>query len=482
MLAAKNEVSINKVKELNQIEEEYAFDASLKIMTVVVKNNDQNIVYTKGAPETIINKCSHILVNGKKIKLDSKSKESVTRSFEDLAKLGLRIIALATKDFKGVLPKNRTNLETDLVFVGLVGIEDPPRPEVKDAINMAANAGIRTIMVTGDNELTADAIGTQIGLIKEGEEIITGKQFQSMSDAEAIAKLPNIRIFARTTPDQKLRIVQLLQKMGNVVAVTGDGVNDSLALKQSDVGVAMGITGTDVAKEASDMILTDDNYATLVKAVEEGRTIFDNIKSSIKYLVGCNVGEVVAVIIGILLGWPLILTPLQLLYINLVTDGLPAIALAVAAKDEGVMSKKPRTSKNIFGKTDGFWFFEVSILTAVVTLFSFWLGYKTGDIEFARSFSFNAIIFVQHFILLDVGYRNKSVFSKNIFKDKLFLIAFFLPLVVQMFIISNPFVASIFKISTTSSVNVITVVGLSALVLVFSEVRKFLQNKAQILS
>jgi Ca2+-transporting ATPase len=329
-------------------------------------------------------------------------------------------------------------------------------------------------MITGDNELTANAIGAKIGLIKQNEEIITGSQFAQLSDEEALSRLNTIRIFARTTPGQKLRIVQLFQKMGHVVAVTGDGVNDALALKQADVGVAMGITGTDVAKEASDMIITDDNYATLVTAVEEGRTIFDNIKSAVKYLVGCNVGEVITVVMGLLLGWPLILTPLQILYINLVTDGLPAIALAIAPKHAGLMKRKPRATKSIFDTLDTAWFLEVSVLTAATTLIAFWVGQKIGTLELARALAFTTIILVQYFILLDVRTRNSSIFKKNVFADRIFFLAFFGTLVLQPLLIYVPLLSSIFKITQVSLIQLAFVFVLSSVLLVSSEIRKFM--------
>ncbi|MCX6794155.1 MAG: cation-translocating P-type ATPase, partial [Candidatus Gottesmanbacteria bacterium] len=335
------------------------------------------------------------------------------------------------------------------------------------------SAGIRTVMITGDNELTAHAIGVKIGLIGKNEEVITGSQFAQLSDQQALARLPVIRIFARTTPDQKLRIVQLLQRMGHVVAVTGDGVNDALALKQADIGVAMGITGTDVAKEASDMILTDDNYATLVTAVEEGRTIFDNIKSAIKYLVGCNIGEILAVVVGMLLGWPLILTPIQLLYINLVTDGLPAIALAVTPKHERIMQRKPRTATNMFDHLDIVWFLEVSLLTAGTTLVAFWLGQKTQQLEVARAFAFTTIILVQHFIFWDVRVRERSMFQGKLLKDTMFLFTFFTPLILQLFLLYIPFLSNIFHIAQISGMQLMLVILLSSVLLVTSEIRKY---------
>ena len=461
LLAAQKGLLAEQVKKDGSLLEEFAFDPTLKMMTVVWESNQQKTIYTKGAPESVLKSCA----------LDEQSRQNIENEFREYAKEGLRVIALAYKNVTRT-PKTRQEAEQDLIFIGFVGIADPPREEVKDAIAIAEAAGIRTIMITGDNELTANAIGTKIGLIQKNEEIITGSQFAKLTDVEALGRLNSIRIFARTTPDQKLRIVQLLQKMGHIVAVTGDGVNDALALKQANVGVAMGITGTDVAKEAADMIITDDNYATLVTAVEEGRTIFDNIKSAVKYLVGCNVGEVIAVVVGMLLGWPLILTPLQLLYINLVTDGLPAIALAVTPKHDGIMKRKPRATKSIFSSLDGVWFLEVSVLTAVTTLVAFGVGQQSGNLELARAMAFTTIILVQHFILLDVWTRDSSILKKNIFADKIFLLAFFGPLILQPLLIYIPPLSGIFKITQVSLIQLALVIALSAVLLVSSEIRK----------
>jgi Ca2+-transporting ATPase len=444
--------------------EEFAFDPVLKMMTVIWKQNGHYTAYTKGAPETILSKCPQ---------LSPKSKAEIEKTYSDFAREGLRVIAMAQSDVHRV-PGTRLEAERDLTFIGLVGIADPPRDEVKDAIALAARAGIQTIMITGDNELTAKAVGTHLGLIRKDDEIITGSQFAQLSDEQAILRMPAIRIFARTTPDQKLRIVKLLQRMGHVVAVTGDGVNDALALKQSDVGVAMGITGTDVAKEASDMIISDDNFATIVTAVEEGRTIFDNIKSAVKYLVGCNIGEVIAVAVGMLLGWPLILTPLQLLYINLVTDGLPAIALSVAPHHERVMEFGPRRSKNIFDRLDIVWITEVSMLTAGTTLLASWIGKETGTLALSRAYAFTTMILVQHFILLDLRVRERSFWRGRVFSDRFFRIAFILPLVMQLLLLYVPALSGIFKITGFSLTQLVIVIGLSSTLLLSSEVRKYI--------
>ncbi len=460
-----------QIKEHGSLVEEFAFDPTLKMMTVVWKENEKLTLFTKGAPETVLAKCTKYADARGVKKLTPAIQSDIETSFRQYARGGLRVIALATAEVKRV-PKTREESEKNLVFLGFVGIADSPRAEVKDAIRLAEAAGIRTIMITGDNELTALAIGSQIGLIQKNEEVITGRQFAELSDDQARARLPDIRIFARITPDQKLRIVRLLQGMGHLVAVTGDGVNDALALKQSDVGVAMGITGTDVAKEAADMIITDDNYSTIVTAVEEGRTIFDNIKAAIQYLVGCNIGEIVAVVIGILLGWPLILTPLQLLYINLVTDGFPAIALAITPKHEGIMRRKPRTGNRMFEKRDMAWFLEVSLLTAFLTLFAFWIGRQTGDLATARAFAFTTIILVQHFILLDVWAREKSILRVRIFSSGFFAFTFFSPLIFQLFILYGPAVSDIFSVTHISFLHLTQIILISSVLIFVSEIRK----------
>lgn len=453
--------SVSEIKQNGKLLEEFSFDPHLKLMTVVWENKDGKYIYTKGAPESILEKCT----------VSEQERKKIIQEYEKYAGSGLRIIALAYRN-STTTPKTRESAESNLTFVGLFGIADPVRDEVKDAIITAKEAGIKTIMITGDNALTARAVGLQIGLIEHNDEIITGEQFEELSDIDALKRLDSISIFARTTPKQKLRIVQLLQNKGNIVAVTGDGVNDALALKQANVGVAMGITGTDVAKEASAMILSDDNYASLVTAIEEGRIIFDNIKKSTKYLVGCNIGEVLAVFLGILFGLPLILTPLQLLYINLVTDGLPAIALSVSPKHENVMKRKPRSDNGIFDKPDKTWLLEVSFLTAIITIVSFYIGYRSDGLMLGRTYSFTALVLVQPFILLDLWARNRSIFQRKIITNKIFVSAFFIPIILQFVIIFTPVFSTIFKITHISFVSIIFLVMMSSLVLISSELRK----------
>lgn len=476
LLAQQKGKDIKEIKSKGELTEEYAFDPVSKLMSVIWKDSHGACVFTKGAPETVLKKCKFILTSSGVKELNTSRTEEIENAFAKFGQEGLRNLALAYKDVSNA-PSSREETERNLVFLGFVGIADPAREEVVDAIVKAKIAGIKTIMVTGDNEITARAIAKKIGLINENDEIITGKQFEKLSDSEALKKIDNIRIFARTTPHHKLRIVSLLRKKGNIVTVTGDGVNDAPALKQADVGVAMGITGTDVAKEASDMIITDDNYSTLVLAIEEGRTIFDNIKSAIQYLIGCNLGEIAAVITGMLLGWPLIFTPLQLLYINLVTDGLPAIALAVTPKREGVMRMKPRTGKHIFEKSDWYWMLEISILTTITTLAAFYFGLKVNNLDLARSMGFTTVILVQQFALLDIWIREQSVLKTKIFGSLIFMLAFFGPLVLQPLLIYIPYLTDVFKISYLTPVQLLFVLLLSSILVFSAEIRKSILNR-----
>jgi Ca2+-transporting ATPase len=463
-------LNIESTKRSGEVLDEFAFDAVTKTMSVVFTDQAGRHVFVKGAPESILDRCTRIISAKGEQAMTHTEKSRVTDQFQEFAKDGLRLIAFAMKR-ESRNKQTREEAESNLTFIGFVGIADPPREEVPEAIALARRAGIETIMVTGDNELTAYAIAKHINLIKHGEEVITGKQFDTLGDAEVKQKLENVRVFARTTPEQKLRLVRILQSMGHVVAVTGDGVNDALALKQADVGVAMGKTGTDVAKEAAEMVITDDNYATLVLAVEEGRVIYDNMKSSIKYLIGCNIGEIFAILGGALLGWPIILIPIQILYMNLATDGLQAIALAANPKHHAIMKRKPRTEKGLFTVYDIRWLVEVSVVTAAVTIFAFSLGLRIGDITLGRTLAFAIIILAQQYIYLDMASSDHSIFSLKTLKNKWI----FLPagvIVIQLLYMYIPQLQGIFKLTAPPQQLLIEGAVVCSAMIVLSELRK----------
>jgi P-type Ca2+ transporter type 2C len=356
------------------------FDATLKRMSIEVKKGKEHRHYIKGSPESILSVC----------KMDEKERMVIEKEFEIYARKGLRMLAFA----KGER------------FLGFVGIADPVRPEVKHSVESARRAGITVIMLTGDSPLTAEAIALETGLITKGEDIITGKQLDSASDKELLALLPKIHVFARISPEHKLRLVRLYQELGEIIAVTGDGVNDALALKKADVGVAMGLTGTDVAKETADVILTDDNFATLIHAVEEGRGILRRIQSAIFYLLSCNVAEILYILLAVISGLP-VLTPIQLLYINLITDGLPAISFAFAPGDEGVMQLPPKRALRILSRQDfmfiAFVGLSAALLTGLATLF------VASNVRLTLAFSL--IILFQPLVLMVLwGRRFKPIF------------------------------------------------------------------------
>ncbi len=475
LFAQKHGVIEDKEKKQGTLVEEFPFDPTIKIMSIVWKQGKELQLLTKGAPESLLERSSKILINGKVHALTDEKRVQIEKEFTSFAKHGLRIIALTSKDIHAK-PSNRVSAEKDLTFLGFVGISDPPREEVASAIEMARKAGIKTVMITGDNELTANAIATSIGLIQENEEIITGKQLQELSETELLVKLDKIRVFARTTPDQKVYIVQLFQKLGHIVAVTGDGVNDALALKQAHVGVAMGITGTDVAKEAADMVITDDNYATIVTAVYEGRIIFNNIKSTIKYLIGSNLGEVVITVITVALGWPLIFTPIHLLYINLVSDGLPALALALnTTSNANIQTSKPSRLQT-FDRFDAWWFVEVNIATVLVTLAAFLIG-STTSIQTGRTLAFTTFIFAQTLVLLDVWLAQRSVLSTSLVSSNVFLAAFLLPIGMQFALLYFTPLTQLFSLAPLSTHHVLLAFILAGILLLVSESRKAFGKK-----
>ena len=435
-----------------EVIEEQPFDATIKRMTVVVKKGGTKRTFTKGSPEAILEYCIHIFHDDKVIPLDDKKRSEINKEFEIYARKGLRMLAFAE----------------DNVFLGFVGIADPVRPEVADAVKKAYAAGIRVVMLTGDSPLTAEAIGLETGIIRGGEDILTGAQIDEFSDEELLPILDKVRIFARISPNHKYRLVKLFQKKGEVIAVTGDGVNDALALKQADVGVAMGLTGTDVAKETADMVITDDNFATLIHAIERGRNIFNRIQSAIKYLLACNAGEIIYILVAVLGGVPVLL-PLQILYINLFTDGLPALSLAFAPGDPDVMQRKPRKTMTLLERKD-FWLIGfVGIFTALLAILSSIL-YK-GNISLTMGFS--VIILAQPFVLMSLWTTNKNIWKKpKLLLKPIFLASFLFPFLLHPILLYTPFLQRVFKVEPLNALSLMTVLLLSALILVFMEAWK----------
>ena len=372
-------------KELEKSEprvDEIPFSSERKMMTTIHKTKSGKVSYTKGAPDIIIEKCNQILVNGKILRLDRNKKKEILKQNETFAGEALRVLGFAyNENFK-----KSEDSEKDMIFVGLQAMIDPPREEVKAAIKVCQDAGIRVIMITGDHITTAQAIAKELGITGKA---ITGQELEKLNlDRE----IKNIGIFARVNPEHKLKIVHALKKKGNIVAMTGDGVNDAPALKKADIGIAMGISGTDVAKEASDMILTDDNFTSIVSAIEEGRGIFDNIKKFVNYLLSSNLGEIIVILMASLIGLPLPLTAIQILWINLVTDGLPATALSLDPHAKGIMTRKPKAAtESILNKDLTRNIIVFGSLIGIATLIMFWL-YQGSGLAKAQTVAFTSLV------------------------------------------------------------------------------------------
>ncbi len=341
-------IGINKIELYEQFPriEDIPFDSERKKMTTIHKIGNKYRVITKGAPDVLINSCSNYYYNEQTMKLTSSIKEDINIKNTNMAQKALRVIAVAYKDLDYLPNKiDAKNLENNLTFVGLIGMIDPPREGVKEAIKVCKNAGIKTVMITGDHIITATQIAKDLGILRPNDIAITGEELDKISDECLRKDIMKYSVFARVSPEHKVRIVKAFRATGEVVAMTGDGVNDAPALKNADIGISMGLNGTDVAKNASDMILTDDNFVTIVEAVKEGRTIFDNIKKAVHFLIATNIGEIVTIFMGLLLGLKSPLLAIQLLWINLVTDSIPAIALGLEAPSKDIMNKKPRNAK-----------------------------------------------------------------------------------------------------------------------------------------
>ena len=417
--------------------DEIPFSSEKKFMAVVYKLGKEKIVFAKGAPEVIVGKSTRYLSDGKVLKLNKKIREMILNKNKKLASQGYRVLGLAYKNYEKPLDKK-------LIFIGLIILSDQPRPEAKKAIDECHTAGIRTIMITGDNPLTAETIGKEVGIKTNG--ILTGKDLDNMNDIELRNNLrKGINIFARTTPFHKLRILEALQKDGQVVAMTGDGVNDSLALKKADVGIAMGIRGTEVAKEASDIILLDDNFATIRNAIKEGRRIFDNIRKFVDYLLTCNVAEVAVVLIATILMPFISLYPVQILWINLITDGLPALALSVDPARPDIMKRKPKSKKEgIINKKLALLIGGIGIKKSLVILGTFLLVLPLG-IEKARTVLFTEFILYEFVRIVVIRYDEKLSSLKDWLANKFLVYSLAISLLLQLIIIYSP-LSTYFKV------------------------------------
>lgn len=444
-----------------------------------ILNNASNgfLVITKGAPDVLLKNCSKYELNGKVMPLTSEDIQKVEKLNSKMAEEALRVIAVAYS----AMPRLPTNidsrsLEKDLTFVGLIGMIDPPREGVKEAVYTCRKAGIKTVMITGDHILTAKAIAKELGILKNNDMALTGKELDQMSQSELERNISKYSVFARVSPEHKVRIVEAFQKTGAVVAMTGDGVNDAPALKKADIGIAMGKNGTDVAKNASDMILADDNFVTIVEAVKEGRNIFDNIKKAVHFLIATNIGEIVTIFMGLVLGLKAPLLAIQLLWINLVTDSLPAIAIGLETPDKDIMNKKPRDSrKSLFA--DGLWgkIIVEGIMLGMLTLVAFSIGNNLYGIEVGRTMAFVAMAMLELVHSFNVK-SEESIFKVGITENKYLVGAFILGTLLQIVVVMIPVFADIFKLVPLNLTQWLYTLGISILPLIIIEAQKKLNE------
>ena len=466
--------------------QEVPFDSGRKLMSTVNEDNGQYFVAVKGAPDQLLKRVTRIELDGKVSEITEKQKNEIMLSNQNMAKNALRVLGLAYKPVEQLYDDPATdNVEQDLIFAGLVGMIDPERPEAKEAIKEAHSAGIRTVMITGDFQVTAQAIAERLGILKPGqdERVVTGAQLDEFSDEYLEKHVTDFDVYARVSPEHKVRIVKAWQAQGKIVAMTGDGVNDAPSLKQADIGIGMGITGTEVSKGASDMVLADDNFATIVEAVKQGRKVFSNIQKAILYLMSCNVGEVLTVFMMTMLGWD-ILAPVQLLWINLVTDTLPAIALGLEPVEKGIMKRKPRGKKsNFFSGGVASSIVYQGILEGVIVLTTYQLGLNFGphmgnaNLQHADALTmaFLTLGLIQLFHAFNSKYIHQSIFSKRTFANKWFNWAILISAIV-MAAVELPFMTKFFDVTELNSTQWLIVLGAGICMILIVEIVKGFQR------
>lgn len=429
---------------------EIPFSSARKRMTTLHKTEDGWISVTKGAPDILLGKCAFCMEGSGQVPFDDRRKSMARMVNGEMAAQALRVVAVAFRQWSEKPPLTEEALERNLVFAGMAGMVDPPRPEVKEAVHLCRQAGIRPVMITGDHVLTAEAIGRELGIYQKGDCAVTGAELDEMSDKELETAAETCTVFARVAPEHKVRIVQAFQKRGNVVAMTGDGVNDAPALKTADIGCAMGKSGTEVAKGASDLILTDDNFATIVEAVREGRGIYDNIRKAVHFLLSSNIGEILTIFVTMLLGWAAPLLPIQLLWVNLVTDSLPAIALGMEPAEENIMERPPRKNTgSLFGDGLGGRILLEGVMIGVLALLAFGIGHVYFDQEdgyaVGRTMAFAVLSLsqlVHAFNMRGEGSLGKLPFCSN----KWLLMAFVVGVALQCVVIMMPPLAGVFQV------------------------------------
>ena len=462
--------------------EEIPFDSERKLMSTVNNTNQGLFVYTKGGVDEILSKCSKIYLDNQEMALSAENINYIKQVNEEMAKGALRVLAMAYKRVDKVPTRNEmNNLESELVYIGMVGMIDPARPEAKEAVEKCKTAGIKPVMITGDHKVTAMAIAKDIGILENESEAITGSELEKMPQEELEKNVKNYSVYARVSPEHKVRIVKAWQSQGEVVAMTGDGVNDAPARKTAGIGAAMGIVGTDVAKEAADVVLTDDNFATIVSAVEEGRRIYDNILKAVQYLLSSNIGEIIVLFVATMFGWlaePLL--PIHILWINLVTDSLPALALSVDPAEKDIMKRKARKDKNIFSKGMTFRVIYQGIMVGVLTLLAFCIGCRFDFASLAnpevamtaQTMAFAVLAMSELVHAYNVRSNKESIFKLKLKTNMVLVLATLVSLLLMVVVLGVPVLQGMFEVTELSITNWAWVILLSLAPLTIVEILK----------
>ncbi len=479
LLAYANKFSINKQALEKQYERvnEIPFDSTRKLMTTVNQDGQELTAYVKGAPDVILGRCTKILIDGKVQELSKKHKEEIIAANKQMGLSALRVLGFAYKPHKEI---NKTPTEQDLVFIGLAGMIDPPRKEAFEAVRLCKKAHMRAIMITGDHKDTAFAIAKEIGICDDASQIITGIELDKLSQSEFLQVIGNIRVYARVSPENKVRIVKTLKSLNKIVAMTGDGVNDAPSLKMANIGVGMGITGTDVTKEVADIIITDDNFATIVVAVKEGRRIYANIKKTVAFLFSANLAEILSIFIATLIFPDLVfMIPVQILFVNLITDSFPAISLGLEKPEKNIMQVPPRRSKDtIFSNGTGIQIIVMGIVQSALIISSFFIGYQlTGDNLVATTMAFYTLNIVQILYLISIRI-NTNIFTTNPFTNKWIWISISCALSILTIIALTP-IKSVLGLTAISLPLFGICLALSLFIVLANEITKFIIYKKQ---
>ncbi len=480
-VAAKAGIWKTEAEKALELAEEIPFDSDRKKMTIIRKSERGFTVFTKGAPDILLKDCTRILEDGRERPIASADVDRIAAATDTLSAQALRVLAVAYKDMEDEPYSCQADvIERELAFCGLIAMMDPPRPEVRSAMDKCRSSGIRTVMITGDHKNTAVAIARELGLFGSDSVALTGEDVDRLSDEELDRTVEKVAVYARVSPEHKLRSVRAWRRRGEVVAMTGDGVNDAPAVKEADIGVAMGITGTDVTKEVSDMVITDDNFASIVAAVEEGRGIYDNIKKFIHYLLSCNSGEILVMFVASLLGFPVPLLPIQILWVNLVTDGLPALALGVDPVDPYIMNRPPRKPDEPVITRPRAWIMMAQgafIAACSLSAFLFVLSVEKEGIVRARTAALAVLSCSQLFHAFNCRSMKVSLFKLGVFSNPSLVLATGSSFLLQLSIIYVPFLQTIFKTQALSLLDLGVIIAFSSLPLWAMELVKALNRR-----